>query len=316
MQRGFLLTFGFYIYSMINPPLLRPNDQAIIVSPSGALPKMGIENAKAQLSLWGLHVSLGEHVFSVESVFAGSDVERLSDFQKAIDNPNIRLIMCARGGVGITRYMDKLSFEGFIKNPKWIVGFSDVTAFHLLALNHKLLTVHGPMGTSFARKGAENSILHLKQLLFNGKSKIVVKGAQLKQGECEAEIVGGNLSLLCDSLGTPTEVDTVGKILVLEDVGDYYYRMDRMLNQLVRAHKFDNLKGLVIGNFSDLLNGDKVFTESIDEIITRLTSTYNYPIASGISIGHNPENYSFVQGARYHLNVSKDEASLKLLTKL
>ncbi len=298
---------------MIIPPLLKANSQAIIVAPSGVVPNNSIKEAIKIMQHWGLEVNLGKHVFSSDGVFAGNDKERLLDFQQALDNPQINLILCARGGYGLTRILDEISFDKLIIQPKWVVGFSDITAFHLAAAQRKIATIHGPMATSFNRDGAKDSIISLKQLLFNGVSIIKTQAKQAKIGFCKGEIVGGNLSLLCDSLGTATEIDTTNKILVLEDVGDYNYRIDRLLNQLARAGKFTKLKGLVVGSFSDMKNGDVSFKGSIDEMVNRVTANFDYPIAMSIPIGHKPQNFAFVHGANYLLEVTTKSARLELL---
>ena len=298
------------------PELLKQGDKVMIVAPAGKLPKKGIETAIKILQQWGLEVVLGEYLYSNNGVFAGTDSERQSDFQNALDDSTIKLILCARGGYGFSRFLDNLSYSSFVKYPKWVVGFSDITAFHLDAINIEMLTIHGPMATSFSRVGADDSIVVLHELLFNGKSLIETHAKQLRSGEVTGELVGGNLALICDSLGTPSEMKTEDKILVIEDVGEYYYRIDRLLNQLARAGKFSKLKGLVVGSFSDMLNGDTVFNETIKDMVERLTEVFNFPIALSMPIGHEPQNFPFVHGAEYRLKVTETTARLELLTKL
>ncbi len=301
---------------MIIPPTLTVKDQVRIIAPSGIVAAASIDAAIKTLESWGLEVSLGKNIFEKSSVFAGTDAQRLQDFKEAINEEEIKLILCARGGYGLTRYIDLVDFKGLIKNPKWIVGFSDITAFLLKAEKNNIVSIHGPMGTSFSHKGTKNSIKQLRKLLFEGQSIIESTKTQLKMGNGQGILVGGNLALLCESIGTDTEIDTDKKILVLEDIGEYYYRIDRMLNQLARAKKFANLRGLVIGSFSDLLKGEVKFKESVIDIIQRLTSKANYPIAVSMPIGHEPENCPFVHGAEYRLDVTKEFAQLKLITKL
>ena len=301
---------------MIFPPLLKTDNKAIIVAPSGKIALNGIEEAIRQLKEWGLEVLLGQYVYASNGTFAGTDAERLQDFQAALDNPLINLIFCARGGYGFTRFLDNLSFDQYLKHPKWVVGFSDITAFQLASYTNGMATIHGPMGTSFSRNGTKESTLELKNLLFNGFSKIISNEVQLKTGVTKGILVGGNLALICDSLGTNSEIQTEGKILFLEDVGEHLYRIDRMLNQLKRANKFSNLKGLVIGSFSQLLDGDTPFGETISAMVSRLTLNYQYPVALAMPIGHEPKNYPFVQGAEYILEVESDRAKLELVTRI
>ncbi len=301
---------------MIIPPLLKQQDKVRIIAPSGIVPDNGLVPAIKMLELWGLEVELGSYVYSKSSVFAGTDKQRLQNFQEAINDESVSIVLCARGGYGLTRYIDHLDFTTLIDSPKWIIGFSDITAFHLSALKKNILSIHGPMGTSFAREGAEGSIGQLHNLLFNGTSEIEMGQLQIKLGEAQGTLVGGNLALLCDSIGTANEIETDNAILVLEDVGEQYYRIDRMLNQMARAGKFDKLKGLVIGGFSDLSQGIVVFSESVIDIISRLTTDKIYPIAISMPIGHEPANYPFVHGAEYKLLVEREYARLELLTTL
>jgi len=301
---------------MIFPPLLTQGDKVLIVAPSGKISSDGIDKAIHELEAWGLEVVLGQHVYSSNATFAGTDAERLHDFQDALDIPSINLIFCARGGYGFTRFLDNLSFDQYVKYPKWVVGFSDITAFQLAILTDGMASIHGPMGTSFSRIGTKESVLALKTLLFDGTSLIQTNEVQLKAGVAKGILVGGNLALICDSLGTGSEIDIEGKILVLEDVGEHLYRVDRMLTQLKRAKKLSNLKGLVIGSFSQILDGSTPFGETIAQMVNRLTLNYNYPVALGMPIGHESANYPFVQGAEYILEVENNRAKLELTTKL
>lgn len=301
---------------MITPPLLQENDKTIIIAPSGKVPLGGVKSAISALNSWGLQVIIGKCVHTSHGVFSGTDNDRFVELQEAIDDPTIKFVMCARGGYGLTRFVDKLNFDKFKKSPKWLVGFSDITAFHLASYKNKILTIHGPMGTSFARSGAEESLTNLKNILFQGKSTLEVDKKQIREGTGVGQLVGGNLSLICESIGTPTEINTNGKILVLEDVGDYYYRIDRMLNQLARANKFNNLSGLVMGSFTDLQKGDTSFIESVNDMIIRITSDVNFPIATSMPIGHEPQNTPFVHGADYKLEVKNNSARLEMQTKL
>ncbi len=302
---------------MITPPLLTKNNQAVIVAPSGGLPKGSLDTARQALTHWGLTTTLHPDVYAQHSVFAGTDTQRSNALQEALTHPEVQLILAARGGYGLTRYVDELQFIALLKHPKWIVGYSDVTALHLAAHKAGVLTIHGPMGTSFGRAGSTASIKALHTLLFTGKAApIVQQAAHINPGKATAPLVGGNLSLVCDSLGTATELDTRGKILVLEDIGDYYYRIDRMLTQLNRAGKLRELKGLVLGSFSNLLQGKPAFKEQVMDMVKRLCAPYPYPIAIHMPIGHEPTNFPFVHGATYQLVVTKQHAELNLVTSL
>jgi muramoyltetrapeptide carboxypeptidase len=301
---------------MIVPPLLKQGDKAIIIAPSGIVPAKGVSKAIETLENWGLNVALGNELYSSHSVFAGSDAERFSDFQNALNDPSIDLVLCARGGYGITKFIDKLSFTKFNESPKWIVGFSDITAFHLTAFDRGICSIHGPMATSFDREGSSASIDDLRNLLFSGNSIVNTGVKQLRTGSSVGQLVGGNLALICDSLGTQTEIITEGKILVLEDVGEQYYRIDRMLNQLGRAGKLGPLKGLVIGSFSNITDGEIKFVTTVEEMINGLTKNYSYPVGVSMPIGHEPQNVPFVHGAEYILDVKERSCRLEISTKI
>lgn len=302
---------------MIIPPLLKQGSKVRIVAPSGKLPSdKSLDKAIQELTEWGLTVVVADHVFNNHNLFSASDTYRLNDFQSALNDPTVDLILCARGGYGITRILDDLDLAGFVKEPKWVVGFSDITAFLQKAYQLGVATIHGPMGTSFSRKGVNESIEALKQLVFRGESVIKTDSKQLRLGSGKGELIGGNLAMICDSIGTSSEIDTTDKILVLEDVGEYYYRVDRMLTQLKRANKLFSLKGLAIGSFSSMSDGDTPFGEEVNNMVARLTEEYNYPVAIDMPIGHEPANFPFVFGAEYVLDVNKSGAKLKLVTKL
>ena len=299
------------------PRLLKQGDRVRIIAPSGRLPtNESLRKAIQTLEDWGLTMEIAQHVWDNKGVFAASDEKRLKDFQEALDDTNIDLILCARGGYGLTRIIDDLNIENFVHYPKWVVGYSDITAFLQKSYQKGIGAIHGPMGTSFSRAGSEESIKALKNLLFNGASYICTKSKQLKPGKATGQLVGGNLAMVCDSLSTHSELATDNKILVLEDIGEPYYRVDRMLVQLKRTGKLLNLAGLVIGNFSSMSEGEIPFGETVMEMIKRLTEEFDYPIAIEMPIGHEPANFPFVYGAEYVLEVSADGAVLEINTKL
>lgn len=299
------------------PRLLKQGNKVRIVAPSGRLSSVEILNtAILALKEWGLIVEVGDNVFNNYYGFSASDIDRFKDLQSGLNDPSVDFILCARGGYGMTRILDDLDLSYFEENPKWVVGFSDITAFLQRAYTIDIATIHGPMGTSFNREGADKSLKALRGLLFNGKSIIETNSNQLRTGLVKGELVGGNLAIICDSIGTTSELDTKDKILVLEDVGEYYYRIDRMLTQLARTDKLSSLKGLVLGDFSSITNGDSLFGEEVNDMVVRLTKEYDYPIALHMPIGHEPANFPFVFGAEYSLFVTETEAKLELISKL
>ena len=297
-------------------PLLRHGDKVAIVAPAGKLEQGALENVIKALNQWGLEVQLGPHVYGDNGYFSGTDEERLHDIQEAIDDNIVAAIISARGGYGMTRILERINYSSLLNNPKWIVGFSDLTAIQLKLASLNMASIHGPMGTSFNLEGAEDSLQALQELLFNGKSNLVSKVPEGRNGHARGIITGGNLALVVDSIGTSCEVDTRDKILILEEIGEQTYRVDRMLNQLQRAGKLDNLAGLAIGDFSDIEDGDTPFGSTWRESINKLTERYNYPVAYGFNLGHEPLNFPIVAGAEYELNVTSESASLSIVTEL
>ena len=295
---------------MIFPRLLNNGDKVVIVAPAGYLPSKGLDDVIKVLTSWGLKVILGKHVYDSNNFFAGKDADRLTDLQQALDDTSIAAVLCARGGYGITRILEKIDLKSIEKTPKWVIGFSDITALHLKLENKGIASIHGPMGTSFANGGDNATNESLQALLFKGGSEITTHEAGVRSGSVTAPITGGNLSLIIDSLGTAEEIDTRNKILFIEEIGEKTYRIDRMFQQLLRAGKLDKLAGLIIGHFSNIDEGNPSFGESWREVIINITKPFSYPLAFGFSIGHEPDNLPLVMGGQYKLKVDSDMSTL------
>jgi len=296
---------------MIIPRLLTKGDKVVIVAPSGKVPQNSLDAAIKVLSSWGLEVVFAKHVYDANNYFAGSDMERLADLQLALDDSSVAAVLCARGGYGITRILQQINFDSFKNNPKWVIGFSDITAIHLSLSTHNISSIHGPMGTSFSIGSNLSSINSLHELLFNGKSKITSPEPGLKGGAAIGQITGGNLSLIIDSLATPNEIHTKDKILIIEEVGEKTYRIDRMFQQLLRAGKLDRLAGLAIGQFSKIDDENVSFGESWKEVITHATNAFSYPIGFGFSVGHEAENMPIIMGGTYQFKVGAGKSILE-----
>jgi len=296
---------------MIFPRSLTKGDKIAIVSPSGRLQENSLDAAIKILTSWGLQVVLGKHVYDTNNYFAGQDSHRIADLQEAFDEPSIAAVLCARGGYGVTRIMEKIELNSIKKTPKWVIGYSDITALHLRLENQGIAGIHGPMGTSFSDGKAHSAIESLRDLLFNKTSKISAMEPGVRPGLVTAPITGGNLSLIVDSLGTPDEIDTQNKILFIEEIAEKTYKIDRMFQQLLRAGKLDKLAGLIIGHFSEIDEGSTPFGESWKEVITNIAQNYSYPLSFGFNIGHEPANYPVVIGGQYQLNVGPDMSTLE-----
>lgn len=296
---------------MALPPLLKPHDTIGIIAPSRLIFPNQIEKAVEVLKKWGLQVHQGDALFESHGYFAGSDEQRLSDLRSFINDSSVKAILCARGGYGMTRILDQLDLSELTANPKWIVGFSDITALHLALAKKNISSVHGLMPVQFEYFDAEGSIESLQKLLFEGKGETEALASDFnRSGTCTAPIVGGNLSLVADSLGTHSEVETAGKILFLEEIDEYLYKVDRMLIQLKRAGKFNQLKGLIIGDFSQMKDTQIPFGQGLEQIILDKVAEYDYPIGFGFQIGHEIPNYSIPLMYPVNFNVTNEQASI------
>ena len=294
---------------LIQPEYLKSGDTISIVAPSGVLNNFDNKITKAIniFKSWGLNVVIGNHIFDKNGHFAGTDKNREKDFQKALDNKNIKAIWCARGGYGAVRIIDNLNFDNYLKNPKWIIGFSDITVIHnkLNLLNSE--SIHAMMITGFEDIDQSNdSLSKLKNVLFGDSlSYSIISNKNNKAGKSEGIIVGGNLTLIQSTIGSKTELITKNKILFIEEVGEYTYRIDRMLLSLKRAGFFDNCNGLIVGQVSDIKKNAIDFGMSINEIILDILDQYNFPILFDFPAGHEKTNFPIILGRKVILDVSK-----------
>jgi muramoyltetrapeptide carboxypeptidase len=261
---------------------------------------------------WGLNVVLGNHIYDKNGHFAGTDKNREKDFQKALDNKNIKAIWCARGGYGAVRIIDKLNFDNYLKNPKWIIGFSDITVIHnkLNFLNSE--SIHAMMITGFEDIGQNNdSLSKLKNVLFGDSlSYSITSNKNNKTGKSEGIIVGGNLTLIQSTIGSKTELKMKDKILFIEEIGEYAYHIDRMLYSLKRAGYFENCKGLIVGQISDVKKNTTDFGRSINELILDVLDEYNFPILFDFPAGHEKTNFPIILGRKVILDVSKPDSKV------
>ena len=299
----------------IVPPYLQKGDTIGIAAPAGFMPIEKMQNCIETLDSWGYTIQLGSTTHSnSQNYFSGTDEERLNDLQQMMDDPNIKAILCARGGYGLSRIIDDLSFKKFKKHPKWIIGFSDVTVLHShLFSNYKIASLHAPMAAAFNNEAFDNPyVLSLKNAI-EGKPVHYecASHAYNKTGEATGALVGGNLSLLTHLIGTDSDIKTKNKILFLEDVGEYLYNIDRMMLQLKRSGRFDKLAALIIGGFTDNKDTERPFGKSVYEIIFEQVSQYDFPVCMGFPVSHEKENYALKIGGKYKLSVGNDVSVLQ-----
>jgi len=296
---------------MRTPPYLQTGDKVAIIAPAKKVAPQEISHAIAILESWGLEVVLGEHLYKSYHVFAGTDLQRTQDLQNMLDATDIKAIICARGGYGTSKIVDNLDFTKFIQNPKWIVGFSDITVLHCEVHNHHIESIHGIMPLLFPKQTTE-TIDSLRQTLFGGFPHITAPAHTLNRaGKATGQLIGGNLSLLANIIGTPSAIDTTGKILFIEDVSEYLYHLERMMVQLARAKKLQNIAGLIVGEFSEIRDQDNTFGKTINELIADIVQPYSYPVAYSFPIGHEQHNLSIVCGRQASLNISEQGAILE-----
>lgn len=256
------------------------------------------------LQSWGLEVIQGETLQASYHQFAGDDELRARDLQNFIDDDSVKAIIAARGGYGTVRIVDMVDYSRLATNPKWIVGFSDITVLHShLHTNYGLQTIHGQMPVNVPDASSQ-SLISLKKALFGEAVTYSFKSHSLNRaGEASASVIGGNLSLLIAMLGSVSDMDYTGKILFLEDVGEYYYSIDRMLHTLKRAGKLSKLAGLIIGGFTELKDNDIPFGISLHNIVMHLVGEYTYPVCFDFPAGHIPDNHAIIFGKTLNLSV-------------
>jgi muramoyltetrapeptide carboxypeptidase len=295
------------------PPLLKPSDKVGIIPPASKISLSNINSAKALLESWGLDVALSSNYNSEYYIFAGTDNERRQALQEMLDDREIKCIFCARGGYGTSRIIDQLDFAPLKKNPKWIIGFSDITILLNKLFLNQIGSIHGPMPLNFRENDAEASIRILKRFLFEGTYPVIEfeSVSKNKPGFAEGCIVGGNLTMLINSIGTSTHVNTKDKILFIEDIDEKLYKIDRMIVHLKRAGIFEDIKGLIVGHFSKIDN-QKDFGYSISQIILSHTEKYNFPVCFGAPIGHIMPNHPVIIGKSISLEVDRHHASFSL----
>ncbi|TGV03728.1 S66 peptidase family protein [Flavivirga rizhaonensis] len=301
--------------TLIQPPYLKAGDTVAIVAPSGVLKNRTkeVQQAKALLKSWGLHTVVGKHVFSQANHFAGTDDERCEDFQNALDDPKISAIWCARGGYGTVRILDKLDYSKFKQNPKWLIGYSDITALHNQVHNVGVQSIHAMMCTSLQDDLGviKETLSTFKDAIFGKPLSYTLEGSTYnKTGNVSAPIVGGNLTMLHTMLGSETSIDTSGKILFIEEIGEYKYHIDRMLQSLKRAGFFKNCKGVIVGDMTNLRKNTTLWGSSIEQLVLDALSDYDFPIAFNMPAGHEKDNRAMIFGGTVQLTVGTSQSTV------
>ncbi len=295
---------------MIQLNYLQKNDTVAIVSTARKISLEEIKPAIQLLESWGLNIAIGDTIGFEENQFAGNDKERIADFQRMLDNSKIKAIWCARGGYGTVRIIDQLNFTSFIKHPKWIIGYSDVTVLHNHIHHLGFESLHATMPIN-VEKNSKQSITTLKECLFGQNiSYEIISSVENKIGNVTGELIGGNLSILYSLLGSKSNIITNNKILFIEDLDEYLYHIDRMLMNLKRNGYFTNLKGLIVGGMTDMRDNEIPFGKSAKEIILDIVSEYDFPVVFDFPAGHLNENNALILGREVRLEVGKGKTIL------
>ncbi len=301
------------------PPYLKKGDTIGITSPAGYITLAEIQPAILKLKEWGFNVKIGTTIGKRDFTFGGTDAERLADFQQLLDDGVVKCILCARGGYGFVRIVDALNFKKFTKNPKWIIGFSDITVLHShLNTNYGIASIHSKMCNSFLEDWSKaddvqkESIESIRKCLLGEKMKYsIVPNAKNKTGIAQGNLVGGNLKTLESLAGSKSDINTDGKILFVEDTGEYLYSLDRMFWNLKRSGKLDKLSGLIIGGFK--IKKDDVgeeFGKNLEDIVLEKVAAFNYPVCFDFAVGHQKNNIALKCGVQHKLSVHLNECLL------
>jgi len=296
---------------MIRPSFLKKGDKVAIVSTARKVSLEELQPALQLLKSWQLEAIIGKTIGAEEHQFSGNDALRAEDFQCMLNNPEIKAIWCARGGYGTVRIIDLLDFNEFKKHPKWIIGYSDVTVLHSHLHVLGFESLHAQMPVDINNK-SEATIETLRQALFGEEYVIgcVAKDAQTKVGISRGQLVGGNLSILYSLCGSPSAIDTKGKILFIEDLDEYLYHIDRMLQNLKRNGYFENLAGFIVGGMAKMNDNTIPFGKTAEEIIAETVSGYNFPVCFGFPAGHMEDNQAIILGREVVLEVGEWKTSL------
>lgn len=305
--------------NIITPPYLQPGDTIGITCPSGYLPAERTIQAKRILESWGFKVLIGTTVGSEHFYFSDNDERRLHDLQMMLDNKEVKAILKGRGGYGLSRIIDDIDFTAFQENPKWISGFSDITVLHShIHAQFGIATLHSPMCAAFKEETefSDHILSLLKAWTGQAISYPTSTHERNRNGEGAGLLVGGNLAILAHLSGSASQINTDGKILFIEDIGEYLYNADRMLLNLKRSGMFDNLAGLICGGFTDMQDTERPFGQSIYDIICDKVNEYAYPVCFDFPVGHQDINFTLKLGVAHTLSVTDDKVRLILLNTL
>lgn len=300
---------------LVRPPYLKKGDTIMILAPAGKIKDKKAVDAGIELANhWGLVVFFGNHLLSQDNSFAGTDEERLEDLQKALNDPSIKAIWAARGGYGLVRIIDDIDFSVFKLQPKWIIGYSDITVLHNKLHEMGYQSIHGqmPLTLNLDEPLQRESMQTLYQSLFGRNLQYKLRSSELnRKGESSGQLVGGNLSIVYSMLGSDTNLNMAGKILFIEDIGEALYHVDRMMISLKRAGYFKNCEGLIVGNMKLKPNENNPFGKSLEEVVLEATEGTDFPIIFDFPAGHIDDNRSLRLGSYVDMKVNKNKSKIR-----
>ncbi len=296
----------------IIPPYLKKGDRVAVVSPSYVVDRAAVMNAVKIIESWGLQVTMGASCLAAEGPFAGTDSQRIIDLQLALDDSTVKAVMCTRGGYGMSRIIDKIDFTAFVASPKWIVGYSDITVLNMwVGTLFGVASIHGEMLLNYNNPArTARTITTVRDLLFGKAPEYKWDGVTVNTNTAKGILTGGNLAMLYSLAGTIARPETEGKILFIEDIGEYYYAVDRMLQSLRLAGMLNNLAGLLVGDFGDMQDQKIPFGKSVEEIVSEVAGSFGYPIFFGFPSGHSDDNPAIYLGRE--AAITADSSSLNL----
>lgn len=297
------------------PEFLQQGDTILIIAPAGIIKQpVAIEQAKERFENWGYTVIIGDAVFNDHHHFAGTDNQRLQDMQWALDHPTAKAIWCARGGYGSVRIVDDLDFRKFAKRPKWMIGYSDITVFHNKLHNLGFQSMHAPMPINFKEPypAIEESMEQLHSILQGNLPTYQVNtNPYNKIGTCSGVLIGGNLTILENMIGTSTCFSAKDKILFIEEIGEYKYHIDRLLRALDRKGYFKECAGIIIGDFTDTKKNYPEFGQTTEEIVLSIVEKYNISVLFDFPAGHELKNLGLIFGHEVIMTVGNQRSSVK-----
>ncbi len=308
--------------NLIFPPYLQAGDKVIVLSPSSKIDKAFLKGARKRLEAWGLEVVMAKHAAGSNGTYAGTIRQRLDDLQAAMDDGQAKAILCSRGGYGAVHLVGKLDFTRFREHPKWLIGFSDITALHNVLQHEGFASLHAPMARHLTVEPEDDFCTEaLRNLLFGNALSgdapfgYVCPGHKLNHlGEADGILRGGNLAVFYGLRGTPYDIPPEGAILFIEDVGERPHAVERMMYNLKLGGVLEKLSGLIIGQFTEY-EENKSLGKELYGALADVVEEYGYPVCFGFPVGHVTMNVPLINGARVRLDVKKKEVKLNFLTE-